>query len=73
MQNIDLDAPRSISALLAPSRSSAASIGGMKTTPEDQDWLRLAEEAFSSESHGESDAQLNKLEQLRRRLRRPAR
>jgi hypothetical protein len=52
---------------------STATIGGMKTTPEDQDWLRLAEEAFTSESHGESDAQLDKLEQLRWRLRRPAR
>ena len=73
MQNVDLDAPNSSSAILGLSRLSAATIGGMKTTPEDQDWLRLAEEAFTSESHGESDAQLDKLEQLRWRLRRPAR
>jgi hypothetical protein len=71
VQNVDLDAPNSSSALLGPSRLSAATIGGMKTTPEDQDWLRLAE--FTSESHGESDARLDKLEQLRWRLRRPAR
>ena len=45
----------------------------MKTTPEEQDWLRVAEEAFNSESHGGSDAELDKLEQLRWRLPRPAR
>ena len=46
------------------------SIGLMKTT-EDQDWLRLAEEAFRSDAHDESETQLDRLEQLRWRLRRP--
>lgn len=63
----------SSSALLVITARPSATIVAMTTTPETQDWLRLAEEAFSTESHAESDAQLDRLEQLRWRLRRPAR
>jgi hypothetical protein len=52
-------------------RRRSNTIDAMKTTPNDQDWLRLAEEAFGSEAHDESEVQLEKLEQLRWRLRRP--
>jgi hypothetical protein len=41
----------------------------MQTTPEDQDWLRLAEEAFKSESKPQLNAQLDNLDGLRWRVR----